>query len=180
MNDLNYKSIADVDGFILRDTTVNSADGEFPPEAYSDVLKFSHASNGRVENVIVDGHAVQKENAIDMNRECANVGFKGLQLISGKQNAITVKGGCSNITFQDTEIVPGHGHCDVELGNWSDQSKKRTTGITLQNVWRSDNEPIRLRVGNADYPTVIDCKVDYLWFQSLLLKAYLFFKGLSA
>lgn len=181
--DKNYYSIADESFVKLEGITIDSAlpnpkTGEVSnPAEIDDVLKLSHAQSVEVKRCLVEGHGVQRENAVDMNRECFGVQISDTTLVSGLQNAVTIKGGCDNIILERVQIVPGHGHCDVELGNWSDQSKKRTTRVVLDSVTRTDGEPIRLRVGNADYPVIINCEVDYLWFQSLLLKAYVFFKG---
>lgn len=174
MSDNNFYSIADKDNVVLADTELIVPFDQ--AHEIDDILKISHSTRILVQQVVVDGYSLQKENAIDMNRECRDVEVSNCRLVSGKQNALTVKGGCENIRIIHTEIVPGHGHCDIELGNWSDQSDKRTTGVVLKNVWRTDGEPLRLRVGNADYPKIVDCEVDYLWFQSFLLKAYLFLK----
>lgn len=178
MSDNNYKSIADVDGFVLQDQVINPDSTGTDPRTIDDVLKFSNARNGRVSNVIVNAHGLQKENAIDMNRGCVNVLFNTIRLVSGCQNAITIKGGCRNIDFTNVEITPGQGHCDIELGSWSDQSQEKVEAISFNHISKSDGSPIRLRVGHAAYPSILNSKVEYLWFQSLLLKAYVFLKGL--
>lgn len=178
MSDNNYKSYADVSDIVVRDLVVDPRLEGLDPASYDDLLKFSNAVSISIENLVVDGNGEQRENAIDMNRNCMSISIKNARLVSGWQNAITIKGGCVSIHLENVEIVPGHGHCDIELGNWSDQSQFKTRGVSLKNVWRSDGEPVRLRVGNAEYPVITNCDIEYLWFQSLLLKAYVAIKRL--
>lgn len=153
--DNNYISIADVTGKTLKNCIISpSADGLDPAE-YDDILKFSHAINCGVESSNVTGDGLNQENAIDMNRLCENIVVKDCLLVSGKQNAITIKGGCHNIQIADVRIMPGEGNCDIDLGNYSDQCQCPVTDVTLTNVTRTDGKPVRVRVINADEPTVV-------------------------
>ncbi len=178
MADNNYYSIADVVGFELKDTTIDPRTEGIDPSNIDDVLKLSHAQNVLIELVTVNAGGLQKENAVDMNRVCVNVTMKDCILYSGKQNAITIKGGCRDITIQDVQIVPGSGHCDIELGNWSDQSQDYVLNVRLINVTRTDGAPVRLRIGHAKNVTIEGGNVKEDKFGSLMVKLYTFFKRL--
>ena len=126
---------------------------------------------------MVDAGGLQTENAIDMNRVCSQIIIRNSWLVSGMENAITIKGGCHDVLIENVKIAPGKGHCDIEIGNYSQQSKSKTINITLKNVSRTDGKAIKLRIGNGNYPEVINSVVDYLWFQSIILKIYIWYKN---
>lgn len=178
MSDKNYYSIADESGVELVGKTLDPRADGIDPSLFDDILKISHSNNVTISSVIVDAGGMQRENAIDMNRECRTVLVQNCKLVSGMQNAITIKGGCEQIIIENVEMVPGRGHADIELGNWSDQSQKRTTKVTLINVRRTDGKPVRLTVGNADYPAIHGSNIEYQWARSWLVKAYVFIRGL--
>lgn len=152
--DQNYISIADVTGKTIKNGVISPSSEGIDPATIDDVLKFSHAINCGVEDCTITGDGLNKENVIDMNRLCENILVKNCILYSGKQNAITIKGGCHNIQITDTRIVPGYGHCDIELGNFSDQSQLPVTGVILTNVVRTDGQPVLVRVLNSNAPVV--------------------------
>lgn len=178
MADTNYLSIADVIGYELKNVTVDPRTEGIDPSKIDDVLKLSHAQNILVDTVTVNAGGLQRENAIDMNRVCVNVMVKDCILYSGKQNAITIKGGCRDVTIQNVQIVPGEGHCDIELGNWSDQSQDYVLNVNLINVTRTDGAPVRLRIGHAKNVIVEGGNVKENKLGSLMVKLYFFFKGL--
>jgi hypothetical protein len=169
--DNNYRSHADIAGLVLSGEQIDPRlEGKDPAE-FDDLLKLSHVTNATVRGCAIRGGGAQRENALDLNRQCADVLIDGCTLESGRQNALTIKGGCVAITVKDTVIVPGRGHCDIELGNWSDQSTARTTRVWLVNVTRSDGRPVRLRVGRADDPIVLGGNVRKDRLGSLLITA---------
>lgn len=172
MADTNYHSISDQTNVTLKDITVDPRSTGVDPATIDDVLKLSHAQNILIERLIVDAGGLQKENAIDMNRMCSQVSIIDAKLVSGLQNAITIKGGCYDILIENVIIIPGKGSCDIELGNWSDQSQDYVTNVTLKNVTRNDGQPVRLRVGHAKEPTIIGGNVKRDFLGSLMVKAY--------
>jgi hypothetical protein len=172
MADNNYYSIADQTGVVLKDVTIDPRSEGLDPSVYSDLLKLSHAINILVENVIVDGGGLQKENTCDMNRVCAQIIVRNCKFVSGKQNALTIKGGCYDVLIENLVIVPGTGNCDVELGNWSDQSQDYVMNVTLRNVTRSDGQAVRLRIGHAKNVTIEGGNVKENKLGSLMIKIY--------
>jgi polygalacturonase len=170
--DKNYYSIADQNDVRLEDVTIDPRKDNINPSTIDDVLKLSHATNVVINNVTVDAGGKQKENTLDMNRECKNITISNCILVSGQQNAITIKGGCDTVLIENVVIVPGTGHCDIELGNWSDQSQKKVTNVILKNVTRLDKKPVRLRVGHATNPKIIGGNVKRKVLASLIIKIY--------
>jgi hypothetical protein len=170
--DTNYYSIADVTGVTLKDVTLDPRRDGIDPTIIDDVLKLSCATNILIENVVVDAGGLQQENAVDMNRLCRQITLKDCWLVSGMQNAITIKGGCSDVLIENVVIVPGQGHCDIELGNWADQSQDFVTNVTLRSVTRKDGKPVRLRVGHAKEPTIEGGNVKKDVLGSLMVKCY--------
>jgi hypothetical protein len=176
--DTNYVSHADVQDLILRDVVVDPRLEGKDPAAFDDLFKLSKVERAEITNLTVDGGGLQRENAIDCNRECKGIKILGAKLAAGKQNALTIKGGCSDILVFNVEITRPGGNCDIELGNHSDQSRKKTTGVVIDNVWRKDGKPVRLRVGHADWPRIVNSNVKIDYVMSYLLKTYLFFRYL--
>ena len=175
--DHNYRSYADQFGFLVEDLTVDPRHDGLDAGDFADLLKLSNVQHATFRRLVVHGEGAQQENAIDMNRGCVGVLIDTALLQAGNQNAITIKGGCEEIELRDVTIMPG-GHCDIELGNWSDQSSARTTGVRLIRVRRWDGKPVRLRVGHADEPIVEDCEIERQFWASLALKAYVKIKFL--
>jgi hypothetical protein len=169
--DVNFRSYADMSEFRLEDEFI------CPPHSerydYDDILKFSHVSKARVSRISVVGG---NENAIDLNRECDDVVFNKVFINGGLQCAIVVKGGSTNIKFNDVEIASEQGHYDIELGGWSDQSKKRTRNVTLSNISRLDGKPVLVVVGNAELPSIKGGNVKVLFWRSLALKLFIFYR----
>lgn len=153
--DKNYLSIADVSGKHLVNCVICPMAEGLQSEDFDDILKFSNATHCSINNSTISGNGVNKENAIDMNRNCADIVVDNCSIVSGKQNAITIKGGCEDITISNSIIIPGKGNCDIELGNYSEQCDCLVTGVRLVNVSRSDDNPVRVRVVNSDMPEVI-------------------------
>jgi len=168
--DVNYLSYADVDGVTIGDQMIVADQTKF-----DDSLKLSHATNFKGYNLTIYGGS---ENAIDLNRECKMVLFEHLVLVGGGQCAIVVKGGSEDIEFTNVCITKPKGNYDIELGGWSDQSRKKTKRVWLDNVVRPDGKPVRVVVGNADKPTIIGGNVKILFWRSLALKAFVWAKGL--
>jgi hypothetical protein len=127
-------------------------------------------------------HAGQ-EDALDVNN-CRDLDIAASKwVIGGAKYGITIKGGSSNIWVMGE--VEGRGQeCDVDLGNWSDQSSEKT-GPVLINLWRADGSPVRVRVLNSMRPNLA-AGLPYqwvfpspnIWFHSLFVKAFLWFRRL--
>lgn len=171
--DINYLpgTFADVADLVIDGLTIDPASAGVDPATLCDLVKLSHARRITLRNLVVRG-GKQRENAIDANRMCEDVLIDGAELEAGRQNAITIKGGCRRIHLRNVLIARAGGHCDIELGNWSDQSFERVTKVTLENVRRADGKPVRLRVGHAAFPTIIGGNVRYMRIESYALKAY--------
>ena len=171
--DNNHLSIADTSGVMLEHLSLPK-DGHSPSE-YDDVLKLSAATNCSVLGCHVRGG---RENAIDMNRGCKNILVQDAVLVGGDHCSLVIKGGCEDITIESVLISPGGGSYDIELGGWSDQSRKKTRRVVLRHVMRTDGQSVRVVVGNAEKPIVEGGNVRIMGLWSLGLKLYVFFKGL--
>lgn len=170
--DANYRSIADVTGYSVYGETIDPRLDGVDPSQIDDVLKLSHARDVAVRGCVIRAGGLQRENAIDMNRACANVLIEDCRLEAGQQNAVTVKGGCIGVTLRGVTIDRAGGHCDIELGNWSDQNFDQVRDVKLIEVRRADGMPVRVRIGNSERPAIVGGNVKILWFESLLLKLY--------
>jgi len=144
------------------------------PADYEDTVKFSGWQDAVVEGCDITGGA---EDCIDINRMCRDITIKDSILrITGNQ-AVTIKGGSSGISLENVVIHGAGKYAEIELGNWSDQSMAKTTGVLLHNVSRADGKPVRVVVGVADKPLIIggNCVINQKW--SLLVKLYCMLKG---
>jgi hypothetical protein len=177
VSDQNFLSYADVDGLDLPELVLDLPAHGIDASQYDDILKLSHACNIHIGRLIIKTGGRQRENAIDFNRECQHIRIDYAEIEAGQQNGLTAKGGCEDIGVGTLCYLRAGGHCDIELGNWSDQSKKRTTGVVIERAYRMDGQRVRVRVGNGDWPTIKAGNVKRLWLQSLLLKLWLCFRA---
>jgi hypothetical protein len=152
------------------------AEGKDPAD-FDDLLKISHCRGLVFSNFVVQGAGRQRENAIDLNRECSGILLIDGTVEAGQQNAITIKGGCTGTTLRRLVILRPSKKCDIELGNHSDQSAQRTTHTYAHDVTRSDGQRVRVTVGHADWPIATgDTQIERQYFRSYRLKAYLALK----
>lgn len=163
--DTNYKrgEYADVDG-VLEDgknwIPTLTDDG-----VVDDVLKCSHVTRSIFRNGKVSGWA--RENGIDCNRMCWRVLFQRLFVDVGNQAAIVVKGGCREMEFDDVTIVPtAKSWCDVLWDDFSDQSRKGSTGV-MRRVRRTDGKPLRVVFGRFKKPVFVDSPYEINWLETI-------------
>jgi hypothetical protein len=143
--DVNLRSFGPQDS----DTRPDFSGEDFNGAGYSDAIHCSRVDDFYPKfGTVISGD----EDAADVNNECCGVGLEAKRWVLGGRLGFTAKGGSIGTTFSGE--VEGQGkECDVDLGNWSDQSHKKTTG-TFLNLWRADCSPIRVRVLNADEPRI--------------------------
>jgi len=145
--DKNYLSIADGGVIGTRDLGVLTP----PDNTYADTLKITSQSyDGVIRAKCIDGG---HEDCIDINNRCHDIKIFADALYSGGDYVATIKGGCHDITLHGV-IYRGGKTTDIDLGNWSDQSHDRTTGIRLD-LTRADGSPVRVRLLDADPPKLI-------------------------
>lgn len=171
MADKNYVSYSDVDGVVKEGLRLE------PPNLgadFDDILKLSNARNCFFRGVeVVAGR--QRENAIDLNRNSSGNRFDETILDAGKQCAILIKGGsCFNI-FSDVLIRKPGGHSDIYIGDYSDQSRAKSTDNLFDNVRRSDGKPVRVawNLVRAEKPVLVtDLDVTYQYLLSFFRTIY--------
>ena len=136
---------------------------------YDDIFKVSHCTDCTFEDIIVSA-GLQRENALDLNRESNGNYFRRLTLTPGGQGAILIKGGSSVNTFDDVLIVRPSGHTDIMIGGYSGQSKSKSIGNRFHQVRRSDGEPVRVAwtFTRASKPIITGSKVKYQYGWSLI------------
>lgn len=164
--DVNYLSFADQTGLRIEDLEVLA-----PTQgvSFDDMLKISHCSDCKFENVTVFGGT---ENAVDLNRMCRKITLSRLELFGGAQAAVVVKGGCTGITFADTCIAQDpEARCEFLIDDWSAQSRA-PSDVTIRNVTRKDGQPVRVIFGRFRRPKVVATKIRTLWLQSIGLHIY--------
>jgi hypothetical protein len=176
--DRNFRSFADETNQVRVGLHIDPREEGIDPATVDDVLKISHCRDWRLSQFTVLAGGLQRENAIDLNRDCARVTLENGTIEAGRQNAITIKGGAEDTTLRRIVIIRAGGHCDIELGNYSDQSRRRVRRTIIEDVSRSDGRPVRVRCGDADWPIVINSNVEILYVQSAAIKLYVRLKRL--
>ena len=169
MADKNFESYANIDS-----VTVSGRNIMPPDDSYNDTLKFSNAKNITVSDCTIHGGS---EDCIDMNNLTSIAIVKNCHLYSGGQYCSTIKGGTTNIRWTDVVIAKHGSTYDVDLGNWSDQSNDRTTGIVLENVTSLDGNPVTCRVLWADKPQVIGGNVKVTVIPKIFVIIYRFLRS---
>jgi hypothetical protein len=177
MSDKNYRSYADETNVVIQNDTIDAPN----PEQFDDILKLSHVVGCTVDNCHINPSGGNREDGIDIMRFCRSIYIRNCQVGAGAKYAFTIKGGSSQIDLSNVTITRGGGgseKVDIDIGNYSDNAKGRTTDVMIVNCRRSDGQPIRVRVGWADNPVIIGGNVKILFWKSLLLKIYVFIKNL--
>lgn len=147
MADINRESYAgQSDLEILGPRTIDG-------RGYDDALKLSNCTDSAVRALTIIGG---REDCIDINRG-NQIEIAGCELRPAGRYAMTIKGGASKIMIRRTIITAAGKSCDIELGNWSDQSQEPTIGVTLDRVRRADGKPLKVRVWHGTRPFIADC-----------------------
>lgn len=175
--DNNYHSIANVSfaSFVGEELAP-----PFPGQ-YDDILKISGATDIKVQDCVINLQGGNREDGIDINRFCKNIDIYDCHVAAGRRYSVTIKGGCSGVHIRNLVIHGPRGKegVDIDLGNYSDSTMKKTGWVILDNVSRKDGNPVTIRVGNASKPYIINCpNARILFWQSLGLKAYVWGKYL--
>ena len=90
---------------------------------------------------------------------------------------MTIKGGSERIVLRGVIFKNNSGSgIDIDIGNFSDTNMDKTTGVILDDVSTTSGRAVRVRVGRGNRPVIIGGKVKILFWHSLALKAYVWFK----
>jgi hypothetical protein len=173
--DKNYLSISDQHIYNLEGVDISPVDAR----EYDDILKISGSTNVRIRSCFINRYGGNREDGVDIMRLCRDVIIEDCSIRAGGKYAVTIKGGSSKIWLTDVIIVGSRGSegVDIDIGNYNHVVPNAKTGkVVLENVTREDGQPVRVRVGFAEKPLVIGGNVKILFWQSLALKAYVWFK----
>ncbi len=97
------------------------------PPGWQDALKVSGAQFvDAVADYIVGG----TEDCVDINHS-HSINLRTQTFRPMGRYVATIKGGSSNISIKFDDIIGKPKYVDFDLGNWSDQSKDRTSGVTI-------------------------------------------------
>jgi len=149
------------------------------PTQVDDILKVSGRSILTITDFIAaTAGGVHREDGVDLNNGCYRCAFVRGTVQAGKGGvAITNKGGNCLTLFRDIVILPPYGRfTDIEDGNHSDQSWKKTTLTLYDNVHRADGKPVRYAWGRADRATFTNTKVKIVWWYTIALHVYVYVK----
>lgn len=146
------------------------------PANYDDLLKGSAKRNVTVRRFVSESDGTHKEDGIDLNNECDRIVFEDGRVGSGRGVAVTIKGGSCNTELRRIVITRSGRHCDIEIGNHSDQSWKISSGTLLEDVVRADGEPVRVAWGRGSRPTIIGGNVKINWSWTVALHVYVYAK----
>jgi hypothetical protein len=128
-----------------------------PAPDWQDTLKYTTKLQNFTHRV---GHVFGgTEDCVDVNNECTGVAVIAKGFWSGGKYVATVKGGSFGITLRGS-IYKSGSEVDVDLGNWSDQSAKKTSMVFLDLVKPEDRE-VTVRVLNAHKPILAPASGPY-------------------
>lgn len=119
-----------------------------PGDGHSDTIKMSNCCWLRV---VVTGRLIGgAEDCFDANNRTHDVEVYADEWESGGQYLCSIKGESKNVRVSGLVVKHG-GTVDVDLGNWSDQSFERTTGVSIY-FHTNDGSAVKVRVLNAWEP----------------------------
>ena len=163
--DNNWRSYANVSGVQIIAEEIKAPD-DF---VGSDTIHFSNVQGANVAYSIIYG---LKEDCIDIQNKTRDVIVQKCDLYPTGQYGLTIKGGSSNIELSDNTFFSHGSVYDIDLGNWSDQSMDKTTGVILRNLTAHDGKPVRVRVLWADRPIVVGGNVKVTVYPKIVVMAY--------
>jgi len=148
------------------------------PATKDDLLKCSAKHDVLVRNFVAVSDGTHKEDGIDLMNESERVVFENGRVQAGRKGvAITNKGGNRDCTFRRVVIEAPYGKfTDIEDGNWADQSWRKTTGTTYDEIARSDGKPVRYAWGRAARARLLHGQYEIVWGWTILLHLYVYAK----
>jgi hypothetical protein len=170
MSDKNYKSYEFLGNQVIEHFTLEPDS----PLDYDDVMKVYMCNNCLFRDGDVDGG---REDCIDVGRESSNNIFRELRLNPNGSYVFTIKGGSHNNYFENI-MLHGHGKVvDIEVGNWSTYNYDLSTNTLFDGIYALDERPITYcyRLG-CKVRFAPNCKVKHLWWRSIGLTFYWWFK----
>lgn len=173
MSDRNYLSFADQNHVVIADQSIEAP----KPSDYDDILKLSNVGGAKVVNTSINLRGGNREDAVDIMRGSSYIHLEDCTIGAGNY-VFTIKGGARFVSLRNVQISR-HGRwperVDIDIGNFSVTVPDAKTGtVILDNVTATDGRPVRVRVGWAAAPIVIGGNVQVLFWQSAVLKAYVF------
>lgn len=150
------------------------------PRDYDDLIKVSGRTGLTLTQFTAASDGTHREDGIDINNESVHCTFRSGVIQAGKKGvAITNKGGNIDTRFENIVIIAPYGkYVDIEDGNHSDQSWKKTTGTIYNKVKRLDGKPVRYAYGRADKASFVDTDVKVVWWYTAALHVYVYVKQL--
>jgi len=133
---------------------------------------WSDAVHVNVPNVILRHCVIDarncEENAFDSN-EGHNFLMEDCVVYAGQQCALYAKATRGG-TFRRVRLVTVGGHSDGYLGDYSDQSREKTTGIVFDSCYRDDGQPFRAawNFRRSEKPRCLAMARRYQWLWSLV------------
>jgi len=143
-------------------------------EHWADTLKFTD----KLQDLQIETGGVfgGDEDCADFNNECSNIRLHAESFVSGGKYVATVKGGCTGIDIRG-RIDHGGSEVDIDYGNNSEQSRRKTTGNIL-GCWKPDGSPVTVRCLIADKPMFVPNTGPYVflfpepgkWYHGIVVK----------
>ena len=147
--DINFLSITDP-GTVIEDRQIivpKAAPGSY----WSDAVHIN-VPNVVLRHCVIDARECE-ENAIDGNRASGLI-VEDCEIWAGAECALYLKGGTRGARFRRILIKWIGGHCDLYVGDYSDQSHQWSKDNTFEDLARSDGEPVRVRRAWGDWPVI--------------------------
>ena len=177
--DKNFKSFCDESDRTIADQLFSPDD----PTEWDDIVKVSHCEGLTFRHCIINPEGGNREDGVDIMRKSHLIEFYNCRVGTGKRYAFTIKGGSDMISLANVTVTGRQGTegVDIDIGNFSHTLPNVKTGrVYLDNVGRSNGQPVTVRVGWAPWPVVTGGNVKVLFWASMGLKLYVLFKRLFA
>lgn len=169
MSDKNYKSYE----YLIRKTVEGVSLEPDNPTEYDDIMKVYRCLDCRFTDFVVEGG---KEDCVDFGKESSGNDVRRMKLTPNGRYAFTIKGESNGNEFYDIELLSHGKDADIEIGNWSTYNYEKSTGNTFGGIYAKDKEPITYCYRWGCKPTFINSNVKHLWWRSIGLTFYWWFK----
>jgi hypothetical protein len=169
--DKNYISYEERNDEIIEGGTIR------PPAGTSDAVKAWKCRRSAFHNFNVHGG---KEDVLDVGQDTHHCTFHRWRAHSKGQYVVTDKGGNFGNLYFDWVIERPGSEVDFEFNNWHSYNLLPSRSEVIDGAVRLDGKPVtfayRLFAGKNTRPTFVNTRVKHLWWRSIGLTLYWWYK----
>ncbi len=169
MPDKNFKSYESFRGIRFANVELRPAD----PSAWNDTMKVWQCNQCTFDRFDVLG---SREDCLDVGQASSENLFNEFVVEPTGQYVVTCKGGSNFNRFLNWTLRAHGRDVDFEFGNWHSLNFQRSEGNSIEGCRAADGRPITYCYRWGCRPIIVDTKTKHLWWRSIGLTVYWWWK----